>query len=282
MIKGLSKAGIGDVGEIKQYIHLASKYNFKAIDIDGHSLTEFIKTEGLINAKKFLEDHKVAIGSIGLDVEWRKSEEDFKKGLTQLLSDAKAASSLGCRSCITYIFPSTDMNAAQFMSVATRRLRLCSQILGGFGMRFGLEFVGPHHLRTSLANPFIWNLEQTLDFVDAIGEPNVGLLLDSYHCYTTEFRNEEVSKLDSNQIIHVHINDARPLPVKELLDNDRLYPGEGVIDLPSFLQALKQAGYRGPVTQEVLTPNALKEPAEVLIKKSSIAYSNLFKKAGLD
>lgn len=282
MIKGLSKAGIGDVEDMKKYIQLASKYGFKAIDSDGKSLSDFIETDGLHAAKAFLQDHHVEIGSIGLSVEWRGSEEDFNSGLKQLVADAESASSLGCKACITYILPSTDLNAAQFMALATHRLRLCAQILCSFGIRLGLEFVGPHHLRTRWENPFIWNMEQTLDFVDAIGEPNVGLLVDAYHCHTTGLSNEELAKLDVNKIIHVHINDAKPIPVEELLDNDRLYPGEGVIDLPGFLQALKQTGYTGPIAQEVLTPQALEEPAEVLVKKSADAYSKLFKKVGLE
>ncbi|MFC0469226.1 sugar phosphate isomerase/epimerase family protein [Halalkalibacter kiskunsagensis] len=282
MLKGLSKAGLGDVGDLMNFVQLTSKYKFEAIDIDGSSLIEMISSIGLERAKQFFQDHNVQIATFGLSVEWRKSEEEFIKGIKQLVLDAEAASALGCNSCTTYILPSTDYNAAQFMALATRRLRTCAQILGSYGIKLGLEFVGPHHLRTMWENPFIWTMEQTLDFIDAIGEKNVGLLVDAYHCYTTGVNYKDLTKLDVNQIVHVHINDAKAVPIEEVLDNDRLYPGEGVIDLVGFLQALKEIGYVGPVSQEVLTQQVLPESTELLLEKSAQAYATLYRAAGIE
>ncbi|MBM7570645.1 sugar phosphate isomerase/epimerase family protein [Aquibacillus albus] len=280
MLKGLTTAGIGDVDSINQFVKLASAHQFDVIDSDGASLDQFIKREGLENAKAFLQDYNIQIGTIGLSVEWRRSEEEFQNGLKQLVIDAEAASSLGCQSCVTYILPSTDLHAAQFMAIATRRLRVCAQILGSYGISLGLEFVGPHHLRTNWKNPFIWNMEQTLDFISAINEQNVGLLVDAYHCYTNRMSFEELTKLNPSQIVHVHINDAKDLPIEQLLDNDRLYPGEGVIDLQGFLKALKKAGYEGPVSQEVLTKQPPEKNPEELLKYSAAAYEKLFKSVG--
>ncbi|UUZ89861.1 sugar phosphate isomerase/epimerase [Paenibacillus sp. P25] len=143
------------------------------------------------------------------------------------------------------------------MALATRRLRTCAEILEAYGIRLGLEFVGPHHLRTRWANPFIWDIPSTLDWIDAIGKKNVGLLFDAYHWYTTEAGYEDILKLGASQIVHVHINDAPDVPVAEVLDNDRLYPGEGVIPLADFLRGLRQIGYSGVVAQEILTPQPL-------------------------
>ncbi|GAE36284.1 sugar phosphate isomerase/epimerase family protein [Halalkalibacter akibai] len=226
--------------------------------------------------------HGIEIATIGLSVEWRTTDEEFVNGLERLVLDAKAASTLGCRTCTTYILPSTDQDAAPFMAKATTRLRTCAQILASYGIRLGLEFVGPHHLRTTWKNPFIWNLQQTLEFIDAINERNVGLLVDAYHCYTNEISHEELGRLTADQIVHVHINDAKNIPVKDLLDNDRLYLGEGVIDLIGFLQTLQKIGYTGAVSQEVLTIEPPKEDTESLIKKSAENYAKLFHAAGIN
>src|SRR5699024_8106561 len=138
-----------------------------------------------------------------------------------------------------------------FMIIATKRLRLCAQILKEYGINLGLEFVGPHHLRTALENPFIWDMQEMIDWIEVIGEPNVGLLLDSYHWYTTGGTYEEITSLNASQIVHVHLNDAKDLPIEKVLDNDRLFPGEGVIDLTLFLKALAEIGYKGGVSQEI-------------------------------
>jgi len=280
MIKGLTQAGIGQM-DLESFITLASKHGFGSVDTNGTSLMELIAKKGTEGARAFLLDNNVIIGSIGLSVDWRTTAEAFQKGLTQITKDAEAASALGCKTCCTYILPSTDLNAAHFMAQATKRLRICAQILGVYGIRLGLEFVGPHHLRTQWKNPFIWNQQSTLDWIDAINEPNVGLLFDAYHWYTNESTIADIHALQPSQIVHVHINDATDLPITEVLDNDRLYPGEGVIDLTAFLQALKHIGYNGVVAQEVLTQTALTKTPDELAKKTAAAYTKLFSTVGI-
>lgn len=160
MLRGLSKAGLGNVGSDENFIKLAAIYGFKTVDLDALS---FIEQHGLEQAKALLQQHSVSLCSIGLQVEWRGTEEQFQSSLTRLAASAEAARALGCSACCTYVLPSTDMNAAHFMALATRRLRICAEVLGAYGIRLGLEFVGPHHLRTRWANPFIWTINETLD-----------------------------------------------------------------------------------------------------------------------
>ncbi|KRG14449.1 sugar phosphate isomerase/epimerase family protein [Lederbergia galactosidilytica] len=276
MIKGLSTAGLGQVKDIEQLIQLASENGFGAIDTSGNELNNWVKTKGLEEAKSFLHKHGVIIGSIGLSVEWRGTDEQFKEGLSTLLQDAQIAAAFDCKSCCTYVLPATDQKPAHYMVQATKRLRLCAQILKEYGVKLGLEFVGPHHLRKAWTYPFIWTMQETVEWIDVIGEPNVGLLLDSYHWYTTNGTVEDLLALDPAQITHVHINDAKDIPVVEVLDNDRLYPGEGVIDLNAFLKALSTIGYKGVVAQEILSPEQPQETAEVLAEKSGKAFEGVF------
>ncbi|WP_078434201.1 sugar phosphate isomerase/epimerase family protein [Metabacillus halosaccharovorans] len=273
MLRGLTKAGLGSFTDDKQFIELASEYSFQSVDLDAKDI---IEVYGLIGAKEILQVNNIQLGAIGLPVEWRSSHEKFSKDLVNLASAAKAAQDLGCTRCCTYILPSTDLKSAQFMSLAVKRLRICAEILGSYDVRLGLEYVGPHHLRNTWTNPFIWTQEETLQLIDAIGLPNVGLLLDSYHWYTTGLSSEDLSNLNEQQIVHVHINDAADLPVEGLKDNDRLYTGEGVIDLPLFLKSIKKTGYSGPISQEVLTPKQPSESGEELIKRSKIGFDKVF------
>lgn len=278
MLRGITSAGLGRIESEERMIELASAYGFQAVDLDAKGL---VQRHGLEGAKAILEKHGVVAGAIGLPVEWRTTEEAFRQGIEQLASTAAAASALGCTSCCTYILPSTDLKAAHFMALAARRLRLCAQILGAYGIRLGLEFVGPHHLRTQWKHPFIWTMEETLDLIDAIGEPNVGLLFDAYHWYTNEMSVQDIEQLRPEQIVHVHINDAPNVPVAEVLDNHRLYPGEGVIDLVGFLQGLQRIGYTGVVAQEILTPTMPADPVEQLMERSKAGFDNVFSAAGL-
>lgn len=278
MLRGLTRAGLGKIESNEQFIELAAKYGFQAVDIDALSLVEAHTVAG---ARELLEKNGLVVGSIGLPVEWRSTEEVFREGLPKLAQAAEAAAALGCTSCCTYVLPSTDLGAAHFMALATRRLRTCAQILGAYGIRLGLEFVGPHHLRTRWQNPFIWTIDETLDWIDAIGERNVGLLFDSYHWYTNGGTVADIEKLRVDQIVHVHINDAPDVPVEDVLDNGRVYPGEGVIDLAGFLQGLQRIGYTGAVSQEILTAEAPTDSPESLVERSKAGFDKVYAAAGL-
>lgn len=273
MLRGLTKAGLGEFEDDKQLIELAADYGFQSVDLDARS---FITTFGLDHAKEILSENDVSIGSIGLSVQWRTSDDDFSSSLPNLILEAQAAKELGCSRCCTYILPSTDLKSAHLMSLAVKRLRICAEILSAYDIRLGLEYVGPHHLRGTWKNPFIWTQEETLSLIDAIGLPNVGLLLDSYHWHTTGLSSDDIANLNESQIVHVHINDAANLPVEELKDNERLYTGEGIIDLELFLKSLQKTGYKGPIAQEVLTLKQATQSIHEILRRSKAGFDRVF------
>ncbi|MFD0869384.1 sugar phosphate isomerase/epimerase family protein [Paenibacillus residui] len=276
---GLTRAGIGSIGSDEQWLQAAAEFGFQVIDGDPVGL---VQRHGVQGAAELLARHQVTLGSFGLPVDWRTTDQAFREGLPKLLEAAEAAAALGCKSCCTYILPSTDDAPAPFMARAVKRLRLCAQWLGAYGIKLGLEYVGPHHLRSQWKHPFIWTQADTLALIEAIGEPNVGLLVDSFHWYTTELTYNDIANLPAHLIVHVHINDAPPVPVDQVRDNERLYPGEGVIDLAAFLQALHKSGYQGAVTQEVLTKEPPQEDARELMERSRKALDRVLAAAGLD
>lgn len=281
MLKGLTRAGIGAVGSIEDFVRAAAAHEFEAIIAGGQELEDWIAEKGVEPVNTFLHEQGIIVASFGLSVQWRTTEEEFIAGLARLAKDAEAAAAVGCTTCTTYVLPSTDHKAAHFMAIATRRLRICAQILAPYGIRFGLEFVGPHHLRTRWSNPFVWGLQETIDWIDTINERNVGLLFDSYHWYTNELGIDDILRLDPSQIVLVHINDAPDVPVSEAIDNERIYPGEGVIDLAGFLRALKQIGYKGTVAQEILVPKPSEESSAALLLRSQEGFRKVYTAAGL-
>lgn len=269
MIRGLTRAGVGDVGSNADFIRNASQYAFGSVDLNAHALIEECGLDGAID---LLQRHEIIVGSIDLSVEWRKSDTAFQNDLIGFAGQAAAAAALGCTSCCTYILPSTDQDSAPFMAKAVKRLRVIAEVLDTYEIRLGLEFVGPHHLRTTWKNPFIWTVQDTLAMINAIGSRNVGLLLDAYHCHTTGFSPADITRLTAEQIVHVHINDAYDIPPENLLDNNRLHPGEGVIDLLGIIDSLRHIGYNGVVAQEVLTPESPQESAEQLLIRSKAGF----------
>ncbi|WP_434749874.1 hypothetical protein [Paenibacillus amylolyticus] len=76
-------------------------------------------------------------------------------------------------------------------------------ILDAYGIRLGLEFVGCHHLRTQSKNPFLWRVEDILDWIDAI-QSNVVLLVDSYHWHTNGIILRDIMKRILNFVLVVN------------------------------------------------------------------------------
>lgn len=282
MLKGLSTAGLGDISNLTELVMLASENGFDAVETTSEQLKTFISDVGIQGAEKYLKERDVLLGAVSLPVEWRKDEGTFNKGMIELVECAEIASELGCKTFFTYFMPSTDQEVIPYLMKLSKRLRLLGRLLAQYDMELALEYVGPHHLRNKWKHEFIWNAKDTLNWIDFIGEENIGIVLDSFHWHTSEETIDTILSLDVHKVKYAHINDARNIPVHEVLDNDRVYPGEGIIDLKNFLKAINKINYQGIITQEVLTIEKPTNSSETLAKKSAQAFQQVFNKAGLN
>ena len=91
-----------------------------------------------------------------------------------------------------------------------------------------------------------------MELVHAIDTGNVGLLVDSWHWYTSHDTVAELLQLTNHDIVHVHVNDAPSgIAIDQQVDNHRRLPiTTGVIDLKGFINTLVKIGYDGPVECE--------------------------------
>jgi sugar phosphate isomerase/epimerase len=158
-------------------------------------------------------------------------------------------------------------------------LRPTAQALAEHGLRLGLEFIGPYHHRRRAPHEFIFTPGQMLELAADIA-PNVGLLVDSYHAYTSGTPWKQLAALPSEKIVLVHFNDAANLPLHELKDGERLLPGDGVTDGVGFLKAIQATGYKGPVSVEVFGALRGVEPNEAA-KRAGAATMKVWRQAGL-
>jgi sugar phosphate isomerase/epimerase len=105
-------------------------------------------------------------------------------------------------------------------------------------------------IRTSGPHEFIWRMPEMLEFARECG-PNVGLLLDAWHWHHAGATPANIEAAGKDGIVHVHLADAADLPPEKVRDNERLMPGDGVIDWVGFFQALKKTGYEDGCSVEV-------------------------------
>jgi sugar phosphate isomerase/epimerase len=83
------------------------------------------------------------------------------------------------------------------------------------------------------------------------------------------------------RIVHVQINDSAKLPPEQVRDNERLLPGEGVIDLVGFLHALRDIGYNDGLSIEVFGRGLKEMPPEQGAKLGYEYGKKVLQKAGI-
>ncbi|MCC7205421.1 MAG: sugar phosphate isomerase/epimerase [Phycisphaeraceae bacterium] len=206
-------------------------------------------------------------GCFPMPVEFRSSDEKFEKDMAELKKIAPKLSSLGVTRTSTWMMPChNELDYDTNFKRHADRLRKIGQVLRDSGIRLGVEFVAPMTLVRSQKYPFIHTLDQLLQLLDAIGLPNMGVLLDSFHWHCSGATADDIThKLSNEKIVLVHVCDARSgRSREEQIDNERALPGvTNVIDWKGFVGSLRKLAYDGPVAAEPFDPTmAQKPPAE--------------------
>ncbi|HEY2435035.1 MAG TPA: sugar phosphate isomerase/epimerase family protein [Vicinamibacterales bacterium] len=180
----------------------------------------------------------------------------FKDALARLAEDAAFVAAVGCRKMMVVLPASTTMDPAAQRRLAVDRLTAVAEVLRKSEIRLGVEFLGPLYFRMPRpggppSEPFIWNMHDALALAKDTGA-NVGVILDAWHWHHSGSTAADIAEAGASRIVHVHVSDAKAMPAADVRDNMRLMPGEGVIDLVGFFQALKTAGYTDGVSPEPL------------------------------
>ena len=229
-----------------EFARLAAKVGYPGVDVD---LAAAMKA-GLPATNNLLDDLKIKPAAVNFPVEFRKDDGAFRQDLEKLGDAASFSAAIGCPRMITWIMPSSKTPKAELRALYLKRFRACADVLARSHVRLGLEFLGPLHLRQMEPHEFIWRMPEMLAFARECGS-NVGLLLDVWHWYHAGATTADIVKAGKAGIVHVHFSDAPKLPPDQIRDNERLMPGEGVIDLNSFLMALHEIGYQDALSVEV-------------------------------
>jgi hypothetical protein len=103
------------------------------------------------------------------------------------------------------------------------------EVLAKYNMRCGFEFLGPLQFRQGMPHPFIWQMNEMVEFAKDCG-PSFGVVLDVWHWYHSGATLNDIRKAGNSRIVLVHLSDAARIPPQEVRDNARLLAGEGVID----------------------------------------------------
>ena len=248
----LNPGAIGLQCTATELLDYAISFNFKAISPVLEELISYSKTQ----QKEYLSKMKandIVFDSGGLPIQFRASEAIFQQGLSFLQTNIQTIASYGIPSFVTWIMPThKELTYRQNFDQHQVRLKQIAQVMGAEGLRLGLEYVGPKTLMASDKYPFLHSIAELRELISAIGEDNVGYLLDSFHSYCAGDDSKALDFLQTKDIVSVQVNDAViGRTVDAQIDQERELPGDtGLIDLKQFLNIVQAKGYQGGVSAE--------------------------------
>ena len=209
----------------------------------------------------------------------------FQQALPQLADDAAFSAAIGCQKMMVVLPAATALPKDDQRKIARDRLAAIAEVLQRSSLRLGIEFLGVQQFRMprsdgAPSNPFIWNLPDAVALAKDSG-PNIGVILDVWHWHHSGSTINDILAAGKDRIVHIHVSDAKAQPPEEVRDNQRLMPGEGVINLVGFFQALKKIGYDGGVSPEPLGRVPQEMSAEEGAKLALETTVTVMKKAGV-
>lgn len=233
-------------------------------------------------AKALLEEAGLVSGGFGLPVDYRTTAEAFEEDMAKLPAYCQFAQKTGSDRCITWIIPWSDTldYKANFELHKTRLTRV-AKTLAEYGIRFGIEFVGPPRERAGKKYGFIHDLDGLMELLTAIGTDNLGILMDVWHWDMAGQTFEDFKKIPSQEwVVMAHINDAPAgVPVEQQQDLVRELPGAtGVLRIEEFMRGLTGMGYDGPVYVEPFNEPLKALPFEEAVKTAKAAMDKVWPK----
>ena len=246
-----------------EFIIRAREAGFRLIEFDITRLEDAIKKYGLPKIKDTIGSAGVKIVSLNAIENYPiLSSDEMKRSLDRCERIFRLSRELGCGVVVvnpSEYTPSTHMpTEAAFDLLIEKLVPISSQ----FSVRLGYEFVAYENriintLADSLRGLSRWDWGQ-----------QIGLVLDVFHLFRT---GEEISQIPAdimNRVWIFHVNDAPPLPISVLKDSDRVFPGEGVVNVQKFMNELEKAGFDGPVSLELFNQTYWKRPATQVLRES--------------
>jgi sugar phosphate isomerase/epimerase len=274
MFKSLNTSMVGIRATCAETLALAQRHGFGGVDLNLRD----VQKEGLADLAGRLAAHGLRAGVAGGLLPGRLAVDaaEWDGALATLPSLASQAQAAGFRRTTIVLLPFHEtLPFEACLALCVTRLRQVAAVLGDHGLAVGVEYVSQRTRRAGQPHTFVHDLAGTLGMIDAVGAPNVGILLDSFHWHCAGESLEALRALPPGRIVAVHLADAPDRPLAEQVAFERALPGEGVADLRGFCAAVRATGYDGPAACEPFCKAFNDLPADTVADRVGVALDNV-------
>jgi 2-keto-myo-inositol isomerase len=219
---------------VLKQIEVAAKAGYGAIELWHEHLDQHVAAGGTIEeVRHALDDHELVVPTtIYLKGWFETPEEEIGPVWSECRRRMEQAAILGAPYAIAS--PPPGMADYELGAERYRQLMETGESIGVFPVMEFLGFV--EDLNT---------IEKALQVMEDCGDERATTVLDPFHVFRGGGDLESIALLQESQIAISHFNDAPAEPPREQQhDPDRVFPGEGHLDLHRYVQLLKGTGYR--------------------------------------
>jgi len=228
-------------GDVATAIGTAAELGFDGIEVSLRSVTELdagwledeltrtgLQLSAIASGRMFLED--------GLSL--TAPDETVRRHALERLFDLTAFAAHFSALIIVGLARGARSEAgdgSREMRLLAEGVRECADHAAALGTGVVVEAINRYETR------FLNTAQQTLELLDAVGRPNVALLLDVFHMNIEEVTMADAVRAAGSQLGYLHV-----------VDSNRRAPGLGHVEYGSIFSALEAVDYRGWVSAEIL------------------------------
>lgn len=248
-------------------IRLAKEAGFDAIEVAGTKVWDYVESgrplEDVVERLKKYDMKIISINDI-CHVE-RTDDEAVRATLAETEKLSAIAQKLGC-DCIQLVplLALEGRSEDEVIQLTGQNIARICDIGVKYGVRFQLEPVGWSPINS---------LRLTKKLIDAVNRDNFGTVIDFFHLFVGgQTTPDDVRHFDPKRIYHIHFCDCRMPKKDEIFDETVLrgmYAGEGEVPIEEWVQAVKDTGYDGWWSYELISAYHWTEDVQEVAQKCS-------------
>lgn len=261
---GYNVATTKENATLQQELELCDKHGYDFIEIQMDKMPEYLKTHTLEDMKAFFDTHHIKPLSLNaLQFFNNRNDADYRVVLDEFKEWLDIAHYLGAKYIVLVpLVTETKILNKAIHDSCVKVMTEFATLAEAYHIKIALEFLGAPY---ATVNTF----QQAYDIVEDVAKPNVGLVLDFFHFHAMGSNLADLRKAKAENIFLLHINDVDDYPIGILTDEDRCFPGHGVIDIKGIFNTLREIGFQGEfISIELFRPEYYRLPAEDVIVKS--------------
>jgi 4-hydroxyphenylpyruvate dioxygenase len=240
-------------GSLEEALDAYAGAGFRNVELSFRDVKAWLAGRPVETFATLLAEHGLRmIGGLEATVACFTSEESIRANRELHCENARLLDAIG-GGVITVGTDGPARPSLEALDTVAAALTALAREIEGLDVRIALEFNW---------SPLIKSLASAALVCEKVNHPQVAVLFDPAHYYTTVTKLEDLTPERVSRVVHVHLDDMRDIPADlSHCNDDRVLPGEGVLDLGALIGALERGGYQGMYAIEMFNKELWQLPA---------------------